>query len=204
VSGGVAIRVDKPFILAGPVSAPRSKPWLAIIGLVASALVLTIATLGFRAHYLGWFGESVPNVARWGTDWQAWLDQQPVEHPAIVHLMPEGCPCRFFTGQHAADLSRRAKVLGYRRYQAGDEILDTDLADLLPTRSFPNSPGPLLALTGADGQIRYLGPYSDGLRCSAANSLVDDWLPLSRPGRILQVDASSCQCSGFGPLSTGG
>lgn len=183
--------------------APRSTPWT-IIGLVAAVLVLAAVTLGFRAHYLGWFGESVSNVGRWGTDWQDWLDQQPIEHPAMVHLMPEGCLCRFFTGQHAGDLSILAEPMGYHRYQAGDEFLDADLADPLLTRSFPDSPGPLLALTGADGQIRYLGPYSDGLRCTTANSLVDDWLPLSRPGQVLQVDANSCQCSGFGPESTDG
>ncbi|MEX0624029.1 DUF6436 domain-containing protein [Saccharospirillum sp.] len=178
--------------------------WRAVLGLIVAGLVLATVTFGFRAQYLGWFGESVPDVARWGTDWQTWLDQQPIEHPAMVHLMPEGCLCRFFTGQHAADLSIRADALGYQRYQAGDDFLSTELAQLLLTPSFPNSPGPMLALTGADGQIRYLGPYSDGLRCTTANSLVDDWLPLSRPGRVLQVDANSCQCESFGLVATGG
>lgn len=172
--------------------------WRAMLGVVLGALVLGLITLGFRAHYLGWFGESVANVGRWGGDWQVWLDEQPLQHPAMVHLMPAGCLCRFFTAQHAADLSERARSLGYHRYQAGDEFLSPELADPLHPASFPDSPGPLLALTGADGQIRYLGPYSDGLRCTAGNSLVEDWLPFSRPGRVLQVDANSCQCPGFG------
>lgn len=166
---------------------------------MVAILVLATATLGFRAHYLGWFGESVTNVTTWGADWQMWLDQQPIEHPAMVHLMPANCLCRFFTGQHAADLSIRAKALGYHPYQAGDDFLSDEVAKPLLTRSYPLSPGPLLALTGADGQIRYLGAYSEGLRCTTSNSLVDDWLPLSRTGRVLQVDADSCQCSGFKP-----
>lgn len=182
----------------------RTRPWRAILGVAVGALLLGALTLGFRAHYLGWFGESVTNVAAWGADWQTWVDEQPLEHPALVHLMPKGCLCRFFTGEHAADLSNRAGELGYHRYQAGDAFLGADLADLLSPAYFPDSPGPMLALTGADGQIRYLGPYSDGLRCTAANSLVDDWLPLSRAGRVLQVDASSCQCEGFAPAVAGG
>lgn len=181
----------------------RSASWRTLVGLAVAGVLLAVVTLGVRAQYLGWFGESVADVAGWGADWQDWLDQQPIEHPAMVHLMPDGCLCRFFTNQHAADLSSRAAALGYHRYQAGDDFLSMELALSLPTDSFPSSPGPLLALTGADGQIRYLGPYSDGLRCTSANSLVDDWLPLSRPGRILQVDANSCQCKGFGPVVAG-
>ncbi len=182
----------------------HSRVWLSVGGLVAAGLILAAVTLGFRAHYLGWFGESVSNVANWGADWQDWLDQQPIEHPALVHLMPGGCLCRFFTAGHAAELSARADTLGYHRYQAGDNFLSEALAVPLHTRSFPQSPGPMLALTGVDGQIRYLGPYSDGLRCTTANSLVDDWLPLTRLGQVLQVDANSCQCSGFAPAAAGG
>jgi hypothetical protein len=116
----------------------------------------------------------------------------------MVHLMPPGCLCRFFTTEHASDLSEQARAMGYHSYQAGDPFLETDVAEVLNTASFPLSPGPLLALTGIDGLIRDLGPYSDGLNCTSANSLVDAWLPLSRAGRIFQVDADSCQCSGFG------
>lgn len=205
MNGVGAIPADKPPVTTLIQRFVRSSAlWRTSIGLAVAGIVLAALTLGIRAQYLGWFGETVPDVARWGENWQHWLDQQPIEHPAMVHLMPEGCLCRFFTSQHAAVLSARAAELGYHRYQAGDEFLGTELARPLRTRSFPTSPGPLLALTGTDGQLRYLGPYSDGLRCTAANSLVDDWLALSRPGRVLQVDANSCQCGGFGAVAAGG
>jgi hypothetical protein len=170
--------------------------------LVASALLLIAAGFAFRSHYLGWFGSAIPNVAAWGNDWQAWLDQQAIEHPAMVHLMPPDCLCRFFTATHASDLSEQARVMGYTVYQAGDSFLKDSLAVSLQTGSFPASPGPLLGLTDTDGLIRYLGPYSDGLTCTSATSLVDDWLPLARPGHVLQVDANSCQCAGFANTPT--
>jgi hypothetical protein len=170
--------------------------WLALI--VLSAGLLLAVSLWFRAQYQGWFGASIPNVEVWGDNWQHWVDRQPLDHPAMIHLMPAGCLCRFFTVQHASALSEQARALGYSRYQGGNIFLSSDLAVPLETSDFPASPGPLLALTDSDGSLRYLGPYSDGLRCTSANSLVDDWLPLSRPGQLLQVDANSCQCDNFG------
>lgn len=179
------------------------RQWRWPLVLVATGLMLIAAGFGFRAHYTGWFGSTIPNVAVWGGDWQAWLDRQSIDHPAMVHLMPPECLCRFFTIGHASELTEQARALGYNRYQAGDSFLQGDLAVMIQTRTFPQSPGPLLALTDRDGQLRYLGPYSDGLTCTSANSLVDDWLPLSRPGQILQVDANSCQCAGFAGVAVG-
>ncbi|GGX73980.1 DUF6436 domain-containing protein [Saccharospirillum salsuginis] len=167
-----------------------------VAGLAVAILALvSVGVFWFRADQLGWFGETVSDVPAWHDQWQEWVDDRAdIDHPAMVHWIPEHCLCRFFMAGHAADLSERAPSLGYAAYQTGEISLSIDLAR--PLRSTPdfNTPGPLILLTNTDGAIRYLGPYSDGLTCTSANSLVDDWLPLSRSGQAINLDVTSCRC----------
>ncbi|MCH8532689.1 MAG: DUF6436 domain-containing protein [Saccharospirillum sp.] len=148
----------------------------------------------FERHYMGWFGESVDNMNAWQGQWQSWLDGQPeLEHPAMVHLLPEDCLCRWFVRDHAGDLSDKAVQLGYQVYQTS-VLLGEEQASLLKYPIDFASPGPLMILTNAEGEVRYLGPYSDGLRCNAETSLVDQWLPLELRGQVVQLDANGCVC----------
>jgi len=167
-----------------------------VAGLALTILVLvSVGVFWFRSDQLGWFGETVSDVPAWNNHWQSWVDERSdIDHPAMVHWIPEDCLCRFFMASHAGDLSERATSLGYAAYQVGEISLSIDLAKpVQPTPDF-ETPGPLILLTNADGAIRYLGPYSDGLTCTNANSLVDDWLPLSRAGQAVNLDVTSCRC----------
>ena len=171
------------------------KAFLAVVPAVLILLLVSVGVFWFRADQLGWFGETVSDVPAWHGDWQDWIaDRADIDHPAMVHWIPEDCLCRFFMAGHAGDLSERAPSMGYAVYQTGEISLSIDLAR--PVRSTPDfaTPGPLIVLTDADGGIRYLGPYSDGLTCTSANSLVEDWLPLSRSGRAINLDVTSCRC----------
>lgn len=161
----------------------------------ALPLLLALAAgLWFRQTHLDWLGRSVTDVSAWRADWQSWVDAQSgLRHPAMLHWMPSGCLCRFMAAGHAAALSREGRALGYQPYQLGQAFLSAADAPPLAGRP-PLSPGPLIVLTGAGGDIRYLGAYSSGLTCSQGNSLVGDWLPLSRPGSVVNLDASTCVC----------
>lgn len=157
-------------------------------------LIALIAALWFRQTHLDWLGRSVSDVTAWQQQWQQWLDERDdLTHPVMLHWMPEGCLCRFMAAGHATNLSRNAAALGYQVVQLGTPFVAETLA--LPLAGAPpTSPGPIIVLTGADGQLRYLGAYSSGLSCAQANSLVDDWLPLTRPGSVVNLDASTCVC----------
>lgn len=174
----------------------KNRPTLLVAGLAGVVLVAaTIGALVFRYHQLGWFGETVSDMSVWQDNWQTWIDRQTdLNHPTMVHWIPPDCLCRFFTAGHAADLSRQAPSHGYRVFQAGEVSISIDLAaPLSPAPNF-QTPGPLIVLTNAEGLIRYLGPYSDGLTCSSGNSLVTDWLPQSRDGQAVTLDVTSCRC----------
>lgn len=152
------------------------------------------AVYWFERQYIGWYGETVDNMNLWQSHWQTWLDRQPeLQHPAMVHLIPEGCLCRWFVRDHASELSTTASQLGYQVYQASN-LLGAEQAQLLSQPIDFASPGPLMILTNSDGDVRYLGPYSDGIRCNAATSLVDQWLPLTLQGQVVQLDANGCVC----------
>ncbi|MHA7878185.1 MAG: DUF6436 domain-containing protein [Saccharospirillum sp.] len=168
-------------------------------GALGSGLLLALVAAGavywFQATHLGWFGETVDDMRAWQSHWQGWVNEQAaVQHPAMVHLVPEGCLCRFFVQAHAADLSQSAQELGYRVYQTSS-LLPSERAERLDRPVAFDSPGPLLMLTDHNGELRYLGPYSDGVRCNAETSLVDQWLPLSLGGQVIQLDASGCLCN---------
>ncbi|PTY36507.1 hypothetical protein BGP77_04210 [Saccharospirillum sp. MSK14-1] len=157
-------------------------------------LIALAAGLWFRQSHLNWLGHSVSDVSAWHSQWQDWIDDRTdLTHPAMIHWMPPGCLCRFMAAGHASNLSKTGLTLGYHPVQLGSTFIDTRLADAL-NGAPPASPGPLIALTGADGQLRYLGAYSSGLTCAQSNSLVDDWLPLTRPGSVVNLDATTCVC----------
>ncbi|WP_108125371.1 DUF6436 domain-containing protein [Saccharospirillum mangrovi] len=169
----------------------RNRRWL---WWLLPVLVVLLATLWFRQTHLNWLGRTVPDVSRWSADWQEWIDSRDdLTHPAMLHWMPTGCLCRFMAAGHASTLSEEGLALGYQPYQLGTPFIAANLATPLPGLP-PASPGPMIALTGADGQLRYLGAYSSGLTCAQSNSLVDDWLPLSRPGSVVNLDATTCVC----------
>lgn len=148
----------------------------------------------FERQYMGWFGETVDNMNVWQSRWQQWLDQQSeLQHPAMVHLLPDECLCRWFVRDHASELSEKASQLGYQVYQTS-ALLAGEEAQLVTRPVDFASPGPLMILTNSSGEVRYLGPYSDGLRCNAETSLVDQWLPLDLRGQVVQLDANGCVC----------
>lgn len=158
-------------------------------------LLALAAALWFRQSHLDWLGRSVSDVSAWSDQWQDWVDtRRDLTHPAMIHWMPPGCLCRFMASGHASSLSESGRELGYHPVQLGTPFIKQTLAALLDDGAPPASPGPLIVLTGADGQIRYLGAYSSGLTCAQSNSLVDDWLPLSRPGSVVNLDATTCVC----------
>lgn len=170
----------------------RGLAWSGLLGI----LVVVLAVGGwFRATHLQWFGEDIPDINAWQAGWQGWVnDHTELRHPAMVHFMPENCLCRFFTAGHASQLSHQALLLGYSVFTLGGDFLDADLARELLNGPDTASPGPMIVLTDKNGRIRYLGPYSDGIRCGSGTSLVDAWLPLERPGQIVTLDVSSCRC----------
>lgn len=179
----------------------NAKVWFkgkaSIVTMLAIGLVLLVSlSIGrwFQSTYVGWLIESVQSPNELQAQWQAAIDRMPeLNHPMVIHSLPSDCLCTLLTIKHAKTVSEKAITSGFTVTQLGtthsglgDEIL---LA--VPELS------PLIAITDEQGTLKYLGAYSDGVRCTAANSLVDRFLEDSGNlprNSIVGLDVEVCRC----------
>jgi hypothetical protein len=165
---------------------------LLVIGLM---LVMSLVVgRWFQSNYVGWLIESVnsPNVLH--AQWQEALDQLPqLTHPAVIHVLPSDCLCTLLTIKHAKTVSVKAKSAGFSILQLGSshtglgETIEMDVPEL----------SPFIAMTDEQGVLKYLGAYSDGVRCTTANSLVDQFIGdvSNLPSHtIIGLDVKVCRC----------
>jgi hypothetical protein len=172
----------------------RLKTWLLATALVAAPL---LAGLWFNQTHLGWLNESIPDANAYASDWQQTLDaQSQLDHPAVIHWLPNTCLCRLLTLPHALQISTEAATNGFSIYQfnADDRGLGAVISAALNSRL---GASPTIFITNSNGQISYLGAYSEGIRCSRGNSLVATFIddPLRLPNqRVVGLDVETCRC----------
>lgn len=168
-----------------------------LVGLLLFGLVLSgVATLWFDRNHVGLMIESVADVAEFKDSWQALIDSEEVTHPAVIHWLPEGCLCSFLTSNHAANVTQDAEQNGFHVYQL--QSSRSGLGVPLTSQAQPHKAiGSLIAITNVDGQIAYLGAYSDGVRCNTGNSMVTEFLasPSNLPSpSVVSLDVETCIC----------
>lgn len=174
----------------------NAKAW----SFVSAALVLLLALLallGYRlfvATYQGWLIESIPDSGEFIEQIQGQLNElADLQHPSVIHIVPAGCPCTLLTLSHAQKVTESATHQGYSVYQSLSSY--RGLGEQITDISVPIAP--IIVFTRDDGSIAYAGAYSDGLRCTEANSLVDQFLdfPELLPAfAVAGLDVNVCRC----------
>ena len=168
-------------------------------GLLGLALVVIPlgAGLWFNQAYLGWLNESIPDANAYGAGWQETLDAQPqLQHPAVMHWLPNTCLCRLLTLPHALKISAEASANGFNIYQLNGA--DRGLGEIVSTPLTPMlGASPTILITDARGQVRYVGAYSNGIRCASGDSLVTSFIadPQGLPShRVVGLNVQTCRC----------
>jgi hypothetical protein len=172
------------------------KKLLLINGIIALLMVTAlVATYWFRISHVGWLIEDVTDVLSFNQEWQVMIDTlDEVNHPAVIHYQPDGCLCRVFNAAHSANISSMAAANGFAVYQLNSQYEELGKSIEGPLQ---NTMGPLIAITRPDGQLAYVGAYSDGVRCNTGTSMVDSFLssPDALPKMsVVGLDVQTCRC----------
>jgi hypothetical protein len=176
-----------------------AKPWpkRISISLIAIGCIIVFSFLvgrWFQSTYVGWLIESISQPLQFQQQWQTAVDQsEELTHPAVIHFLPDACACTVLTVKHAKSVTSKAVNSGYEVYQlsSNHQDLGKSIAMGVPEIS------PIIAITDINGQIQYLGAYSDGVRCTTANSMVDNFVESieNLPKRaIVGLDVEVCRC----------
>lgn len=158
-------------------------------------LLLLGAAAWFNAKHLGWLDDVVVDNQAYLMQWQQEVNALSLTHPSILHWMPEDCLCSFFSLNHALDISVTAASASFNIYQLNTTY--EGLGDSVYSDSLPLLTGSTIVMTNAEGQIAYVGAYSDGLRCNDGNSMVSrftdspDLLPVQP---IVGTNVRTCLC----------
>ncbi|ROZ83051.1 thiol-disulfide isomerase [Pseudomonas neustonica] len=125
-------------------------------------------------------------------------------HVQVVHVWQSGCPCSAGHEAYVDEMTQRFAQQGVEFARSGQRSTDglTDGLKVLPYWPIPelwaNWPGaPAIAIWDAEGQLAYVGPYSDGAHCTTDSSFVEPVVQALLAGRkvaITRQDAVACLC----------
>lgn len=170
--------------------------WLILIG--GLFLVSIAVSVWFTTTQVGWLIEAVPDSARYRDQWQLEIDRlTEIQHPAVIHWLPESCLCRFFSIKHAGTITQQAEESGFNVYQleSSTGVLG---AEISLTGSYQPEISPSILITRPNGQLSYVGAYSDSIRCNTGTSMVGRFIedPDKLPDRtIVGLDVKNCRCT---------
>lgn len=176
---------------------PDQKRLWVILGLVTLLLTTSlIASIAFQSNYVGWLADDVTDPMAFRNDWERILaSAEGIEHPAVIHFQPEGCLCFALSARHAAQISSDADRVGLTVYQLNSTHDGLGAPLTVDTGDLPF--GPLIAITSADGSLRYAGAYSDGIRCNTGNSMVSTFIDPANSSNgqtVIGLDVTVCRC----------
>jgi len=119
------------------------------------------------------------------------LAQSGIGPGSVVHInSASACVCDSLTASHQAELNSRLSAHGYKL-----ETLKLEKHALIA--SFLSSV-PALAVVDPTGNLRYVGPYSEGYGCLTGRTFVDKITALASSGfsagAVVQSDAKGCYC----------
>lgn len=120
-----------------------------------------------------------------GTPLAGWLNQfHRHGSVSVIHLGRPDCFCNRFNEPHRQEIQAHYQPLGVY-------FVAPELTDELPVST------PAVALLDPQGQLRYIGPYSDSLLCSIGDGLVEPLLDQLLAGGIpdmLHTTGVGCFC----------
>lgn len=131
----------------------------------------------------------------------------------VVHFWDPACPCNVGNQQHLAELLAHFGPLGVRFYAVQKPGSQGHLPPALAAlESLPSLTGseqlpasPAVAIWDQQGQLAYVGPYSEGLTCDASNSFIEPIINALQDGRPVtntQTLAVGCFCDWQQPGAT--
>ncbi|SDS49202.1 hypothetical protein SAMN05216271_2041 [Halopseudomonas sabulinigri] len=125
-------------------------------------------------------------------------------HVQVLHVWQSGCPCSAGHESYVDEMTQRFSAQGVQFARAGQRTTEglTDGLKALPYWPIPEVwagwPGaPSIAIWDAQGNLAYVGPYSDGAHCTTDSSFVEPVVQALLAGRkvsITRQDAVACLC----------
>lgn len=131
----------------------------------------------------------------------------PLDSPGVqvVHVWQAGCPCNGGHQAYVSEMTKRFAAQGVVFARSGQRASDSlpEALRQLPYWPMPAAwsawPGaPAVAIWDADGQLAYVGPYTDGASCSQESSFVEPVIRALLAGRTVDItrqDTVSCLCA---------
>lgn len=124
----------------------------------------------------------------------------------LVHFWDPACPCNVGNQQHLAELTEHFAPQGVAFYavrKAGSSgQLPPSLSALRPLDTLPGADllpaSPAVAIWDRNGDLAYVGPYSEGLTCNSSNSFIEPILEALAAGRRVNASntlAVGCFCA---------
>ena len=123
----------------------------------------------------------------------------------VVHLWDPPCPCNVGNQQHLGELLQRfGDRVSFHVWQKPGSRghLPDMLKALQPLAELPGAEqlpaSPAVAIWDQDGQLAYVGPYSEGATCTSSNSFIEPVLEALLAGRPVSSTGSlavGCYCS---------
>lgn len=182
----------------------RSKYLIAGLLVLCCGAAMLSAYLWFEGRYLRTFDGERAELF----DGQALQLPSELQGPGpvrFVHFWDPGCPCNVGNQQHLQELLEHfadQPVAFFEVRKAGSKgRLPQQLAALKPlvgligAAQLPASPA--VAIWDRNGELAYIGPYSEGAVCSSDNSFVEpilEALLAGRPVRATHSLAVACFC----------
>lgn len=123
----------------------------------------------------------------------------------LVHFWDPSCPCSASNLAHLAEIVKHFAPLGVAFYSVQKPGSSGQLpAALSALRALPELAGleqlpasPAAAIWNAQGELVYIGPYSEGASCSLGNGFVEPILEAVLAGRPVKANAGlavACFC----------
>jgi len=106
----------------------------------------------------------------------------------VIHFTNQNCSCSTYTEDHKKTTDKYSQENGF-------EIRSIELSEK-QSNVIPSTPAVLIL--DELGELIYLGPYAEGLECSAGSSIVDIVLKNYVKGfnaNLIMNDAKGCYCN---------
>lgn len=103
----------------------------------------------------------------------------------VFHLLGSNCHCNDLNNEHISSINNIANSLHFTVKQ-----IKLEQSDIIPSL-------PAILVTGNQGELLYLGPYSQGLSCSKGSSFVETALNNFKAGynsALMIKEAKGCYC----------
>lgn len=183
---------------------PRRKLLLASLLTLLVAGALLAAFKWFEGRYLRTFeGERAELFS--GDDLRLPAELQGPGPVRFVHFWDPGCPCNVGNQQHLEELLKRfagQPVEFYEVRKPGSKgRLPPSLAALKPLANLEGAAelpaSPAVGIWDRNGELVYIGPYSEGAVCSSDNSFVEPIVEAVLVGRTVRATHSlavACFC----------